>query len=104
MGATGSIGAQPPDAVARHPELEACALASCSQDLTALAAQHGVPHVQTGGDLTELLNAAEPDVVLNAVVGFAGLPVTLWTLERGVVLALANKESLVAAGELALAA
>jgi 1-deoxy-D-xylulose-5-phosphate reductoisomerase len=41
---------------------------------------------------------------LNAVVGFAGLPATLWTLQRGVDLALANKESLVAAGELALAA
>src|SRR5207247_8329481 len=41
---------------------------------------------------------------LNAVVGFAGLPATLWALERGVTLALANKESLVAAGDLALAA
>lgn len=39
-------------------------------------------------------------VVLNAVVGFAGLPVTLSTLESGKRLALANKESLVAAGEL----
>ena len=37
-------------------------------------------------------------------MGFAGLPATLWALERGVTLALANKESLVAAGELALAA
>src|SRR5262249_38166775 len=36
--------------------------------------------------------------------GFAGLPATLWALERGIPLALANKESLVAAGELALAA
>src|SRR4051812_356591 len=104
MGATGSIGAQALDVVARNAGLEVCALASGSQDLTALAAQHGVPHVQTGGDLTSLLDAAEPDVVLNAVVGFAGLPVTLWALERGVSLALANKESLVAAGELALAA
>src|SRR5947207_1062826 len=104
MGATGSIGAQALDVVARNPELEVCALASGSQDLTALAAQHAVPHVQTGGDLASLLEAAEPDVVLNAVVGFAGLPVTLWSLERGVTLALANKESLVAAGELALAA
>ena len=59
---------------------------------------------QVGGDLTELLERAEPDVVLNAVMGFAGLPATLWALERGVTLALANKESLVAAGELALAA
>jgi 1-deoxy-D-xylulose-5-phosphate reductoisomerase len=51
-----------------------------------------------------LLERASPDLVLNAVVGFAGLPATLWALERGADLALANKESLVAAGELALAA
>jgi 1-deoxy-D-xylulose-5-phosphate reductoisomerase len=59
---------------------------------------------QTGGDPTELLERAEPDVVLNAVVGFAGLVPTMWALEHGVTLALANKESLVAAGDLALAA
>ena len=46
----------------------------------------------------------EPDLVLNAVVGFAGVGATLWALERGVTLALANKESLVAAGDLALQA
>src|SRR5207245_8187784 len=62
------------------------------------------PLTQVGGDLTELLERAEPDVVLNAVVGFAGIHATLWALERGVDLALANKESLVAAGGLALAA
>ena len=61
-------------------------------------------HVQVGGDLTGLLERAEPDVVLNAVVGFAGIGATLWALERGITLALANKESLVAAGDLALAA
>ena len=42
--------------------------------------------------------------MLNAVVGFAGVGATLWALEHGVTLALANKESLVAAGDLALAA
>ena len=52
----------------------------------------------------QLLERSEPDVVLNAVVGFAGVRATLWALEQGVTLALANKESLVAAGELALAA
>jgi 1-deoxy-D-xylulose-5-phosphate reductoisomerase len=62
------------------------------------------PLTQVGGDPTELLDRAKPDVVLNATVGFAGLPGTMWALERGVTLALANKESLVAAGELALAA
>ena len=54
--------------------------------------------------LDTLVEASEPDVVLNAVVGFAGLPATLAALEHGIDLALANKESLVAAGDLALAA
>ncbi len=104
LGATGSIGRQAIEVVEASSELELCAIASGSSDLTQLAAAHGVEHVQTGGDLTELLERAEPDVVLNAVVGFAGIGATLWTLERGLTLALANKESLVAAGELALAA
>ena len=97
LGATGSIGRQALEIVAAHPELELVAAASGSQSLEGLA-----PLTQIGGDLTELLERAEPDLVLNAVVGFAGLPATLWALERGVDLALANKESLVAAGELAL--
>jgi 1-deoxy-D-xylulose-5-phosphate reductoisomerase len=104
LGATGSIGRQALEIIDAHPALEACALASGTSDLERLAAEHGIEHVQTGGDLTALLERAEPDVVLNAVVGFAGLPATLWALERGITLALANKESLVAAGELALAA
>ncbi len=104
LGATGSIGRQALDVVDRNAGLEVCALASGSQELTALAAQYGVQHYRTGGGLTALLDAAEPDVVLNAVVGFAGLSATLWALEQGVTLALANKESLVAAGELATSA
>jgi 1-deoxy-D-xylulose-5-phosphate reductoisomerase len=104
LGATGSIGRQAIEVVERNPELELCALASGGTDLAGLASDYGVQHTQVGGDLTELLDAAEPDVVLNAVVGFAGVGATLWALERGVTLALANKESLVAAGDLALAA
>jgi 1-deoxy-D-xylulose-5-phosphate reductoisomerase len=99
LGATGSIGRQALEIVDAHPELELVAAASGSQPIDGLA-----PLTQVGGDLTELLDRAEPDLVLNAVVGFAGLPATLWALERGVDLALANKESLVAAGELALEA
>ena len=99
MGATGSIGRQALEIIEAHPALELCAAASGSQPIDGLA-----PITQAGGDLTELLERAEPDLVLNAVIGFAGLPATLWALERGVDLALANKESLVAAGELALAA
>ena len=104
LGATGSIGRQALAVVEAAADLEVCALASGSGRLDALAERHGVEHVQTGGDLTDLLERARPDVVLNAVVGFAGIGATLWALERGVTLALANKESLVAAGELALAA
>jgi 1-deoxy-D-xylulose-5-phosphate reductoisomerase len=99
LGATGSIGRQALEIVASNPELELVAAASGSQPVDGLA-----PHTQVGGDLTELLERSQPDVVLNAVVGFAGLPATLWSLEHGVDLALANKESLVAAGELALEA
>jgi len=97
LGATGSIGRQALEIVSAHPELELVAAASGSQPIDGLA-----PLTQVGGDLAELLERSQPDVVLNAVVGFAGLPATLWALEHGVTLALANKESLVAAGELAL--
>jgi len=99
LGATGSIGRQALEIIGAHPELELAAAASGSQPIDGLA-----PLTQVGGDLTELLERAQPDVVLNAVVGFAGLPATLWALERGIDLALANKESLVAAGDLATAA
>src|SRR6185369_3886168 len=100
LGATGSIGRQAIEIVEAHPELELCAAASGSTPLDDVDA----PLKEVGGDLTELLERAQPDVVLNAVVGFAGIHATLWALEHGVDLALANKESLVAAGELALAA
>ena len=102
LGASGSIGRQALDVVAAHPHLEVCALASGSTELGELARRHGVRNVQIGGDPTALLDAAGPDLVLNAIVGFAGLPATLWALEHGVDLALANKESLVAAGDLAV--
>jgi 1-deoxy-D-xylulose-5-phosphate reductoisomerase len=99
LGATGSIGRQALEIIAGRPDVELCAAASGSEPIDGLA-----PLTQVGGDLTELLERAQPDLVLNAVVGAAGLPATLWSLERGIDLALANKESLVAAGELALEA
>ncbi|MFL5966151.1 MAG: 1-deoxy-D-xylulose-5-phosphate reductoisomerase [Gaiellaceae bacterium] len=99
LGATGSIGRQAIEVIDGDPELELAAAMSGTQPVDGLA-----PLTQVGGDPRELLERAEPDLVLNAVVGFAGLPATLWALERGIPLALANKESLVAAGELALAA
>ena len=99
LGATGSIGRQALEVIAARPDLELVAAASRSTPIDGLA-----PLTQTGGDPTELLERSEPDVVLNAIVGFAGVRATLWALERGTTLALANKESLVAAGDLALEA
>ena len=99
LGATGSIGRQALEVIAANPELELAAASSGSTPIEGLA-----PLTQVGGDLTELLERADPEIVLNAVVGFAGVRATMWALERGVTLALANKESLVAAGELAVAA
>jgi 1-deoxy-D-xylulose-5-phosphate reductoisomerase len=99
LGATGSIGRQALEVIEAEPTLELVAASSGSQPIEGLA-----PLTQVGGEPTELLERAAPDVVLNAIVGFAGVHATLWALEHGIDLALANKESLVAAGELALAA
>jgi 1-deoxy-D-xylulose-5-phosphate reductoisomerase len=96
LGATGSIGRQALEVIAANPGLELVAATSGSTPIDGLA-----PVTQVGGDATEVLERTEPDVVLNAIVGFAGIHATLWALERGVTLALANKESLVAAGDLA---
>lgn len=52
--------------------------------------------VAVSGDLVDVISGA--DVVINAVVGFAGLPVTTAALTSGRRLGLANKESLIAAG------
>ena len=55
-----------------------------------------------GGDegLIELINASKPNLVMNALVGFVGVAPTIETIKNNIDIALANKESLVAAGEL----
>jgi 1-deoxy-D-xylulose-5-phosphate reductoisomerase len=107
LGSTGSIGTQALDVVRTHPHrfrVVALAAGRNSDLLAAQAAEFGVPADRaraTAGDpgaLAGLAGLSEADVVLNAVVGFAGLPVTLAALEAGKRLALANKESLIAAG------
>jgi 1-deoxy-D-xylulose-5-phosphate reductoisomerase len=126
LGATGSIGLQALDVIARNPGLRVCAL-SANRDADGLAAAAraaGVSRVAladpraaraasgldnltvfAGEDgVEELIAASGADLVLNAIVGAAGLKATLAAFAAGADVALANKESLVAGGGLVLAA
>lgn len=116
-GSTGSIGTQTLDVVRAEPgEYEVVAL-GVGSSIEALIAQanefrpklvvvadptkraavaSALPFAEVVGDLAALVDNA--DVVVNGVVGFAGLAVTVATLRAGKRLALANKESLIAAG------
>jgi 1-deoxy-D-xylulose-5-phosphate reductoisomerase len=106
LGSTGSIGTQALDVIRRHPEdfrVVALAAGRNTELLDAQAAEFGVPadraRANASADaLAELASLEEADVVLNGVVGFAGLPATVAALNAGKRLALANKESLIAAG------
>ena len=116
-GSSGSIGTQTLDVVrAEAPGYEVVALGvGSSADVLIEQAKEFRPSVVAVGrpELRAEVAAALPfatvvdrfedlvepaDVVVNAVVGFAGLPVTIATLRQGKRLALANKESLIAAG------
>lgn len=131
LGATGSIGTSTLDVLARHPETysvfglaadrsvdamadlcrrhrpaiavmaDAGAAASLRERLGAQCATE----VASGADaLVNLAAAAEVDVVMAAVVGFAGLRSTMAAASAGKRLLLANKESLVSAGRLVMTA
>lgn len=123
-GVTGSIGTQALSILDRIDEVEvvglsagsgAAALFEAAQQtgcrLVSLAEEASSPsdvpvgvELRTGPDAAaDMVRACEPDVVLNAVVGFAGLAVSVAALESGARLALANKESLVAGGDLVTA-
>ena len=116
-GSTGSIGTQTLDVIAALGEgVEVVALSvGSSVDAVVAQAKRWKPKVvvvsddaaraKVAGQLPGTSVVAEPialvehaDVVVNGVVGFAGLPVTIATLRAGKRLALANKESLIAAG------
>ena len=126
-GSTGSIGTQTLEVVAAEPDrFEVVAIgANSSVDDLVAQAQTLRPKVVAIGDAaraTELEQRVPPgtevvagpdalgsisgsaDVCVNGVVGFAGLPVTLGALQAGKRLALANKESLIAAGPVVRAA
>jgi len=100
-------------ALATRAQVVAVAQASAGQDvLLALYAQaqrrgyaegqFPVPRLLTGPDAAQELAAEPVDVCLNAMDGSRGLPATLAALRAGSTLALANKESLIAGGELVL--
>ena len=103
LGSTGSIGRQALDVIkANSDALQVVALVAGSDEtaLAAQASQFGVAHTGLGAKAAaDLAQLEEVDVVLNAVVGAAGLRASVAALEAGKVLALANKESLVAGGE-----
>jgi 1-deoxy-D-xylulose-5-phosphate reductoisomerase len=127
LGSTGSIGAQALDVISRsRDELSVVALSAAGSWETLLeqARRHGVRKVAiadpdaaaqaseawTGGEVlsgpdgvVRLIADCECDMVLNAIVGSAGLLPTVATLTEGIDLALANKESLVVGGELVTA-
>jgi 1-deoxy-D-xylulose-5-phosphate reductoisomerase len=126
VGSTGSVGTQALDVVSRSDALEVVGLAARSNSELVLeqARAHDVRRVAladedaasraaeawTGGEvlsgaegLVALITESECDLVLNALVGSAGLGPTVAALGEGIDLALANKESLVVGGELVMA-
>jgi 1-deoxy-D-xylulose-5-phosphate reductoisomerase len=124
LGSTGSIGVQALDVVSRAPDLEVVGLSAARswEPLVAQADALGVPRIALGDPgaaalareafagevlegaegLIELVVSSGADLVLNALVGSAGLGPTVATLGEGIDLALANKESLVVGGELVM--
>jgi len=107
LGSTGSIGTQALDVVRANPGVYRVVALAAGRNQTLLeaqAAEFGVPGDRArcvAGDpsaLAALAALPEAGIVLNAVVGFAGLPATVAAMEAGKRLALANKESLIAAG------
>ena len=119
LGSTGSVGRQALEVVRAHPDLFDVVGLSANTDADTLRRQAAefepelvalespdVPladgfgcELLAGPGASEHLAREPVDVVLNGIVGFAGLAATVGALEAGNRLALANKESLVAGGE-----
>ena len=124
LGSTGSIGVQALDVVDRSDDLEIVGLSAARswEPLVEQARRHGVRRIALADPeaaaqaaaawdgevlsgpegLVALVVESGADVVLNALVGSAGLGPTVATLGEGIDLALANKESLVVGGELVM--
>jgi 1-deoxy-D-xylulose-5-phosphate reductoisomerase len=121
VGSTGSIGTQAIDVIRTDPDCYRVVALGAARSVEQLGAQAmelrpervAIADASHAAQLAELVPrgtevlagpealaeiARSADVVVNGVVGFAGLPVTLAALQAGRRLALANKESLIAAG------
>ncbi len=125
LGSTGSIGTQALEIVAASEELSVVGLAAGSswEQAVEQAGQHGVPTLALADEaaaaeakaswngkvltgevgIRELVASSGADLVLNGIVGAAGLGPTIVALSEGIDVALANKESLVIGGELVTA-
>ena len=125
LGSTGSIGTQALEVIAADRGLRVAGLSagSSSRELLEQAREHGAPAValadpaaaerasgEWGGQVLggeegvrELISSSDPDLILNSIVGAAGLGPTIVALTEGIDVALANKESLVIGGELVTA-
>jgi 1-deoxy-D-xylulose-5-phosphate reductoisomerase len=108
LGSTGSIGRQAVQVVKDHPERFQVVGLCAHTDGERVEEQARALHVGRTGlgaeAAVDLATLNEADVVLNAIVGAAGLRASVAALDAGKTLALANKESLVAGGEACLAA
>jgi 1-deoxy-D-xylulose-5-phosphate reductoisomerase len=125
LGSTGSIGTQALDVVGRSDELEVIGLAAGGgwEATVGQAREHGVGTIALADEnaaaragecwdgrvlagpegVRELIAGSGADLVLNGIVGAAGLGSTVVALTEGIDVALANKESLVLGGELVMA-
>lgn len=128
LGSTGSIGTQTLDVIRQHRELFEVELISARRNVALLSAQarefdaanvvicedskySELSGALEGSDckvwsgvdsLCELVKLQSVDIVVGAMVGFSGLRPTLAALEAGKIVALANKETLVAAGPIVI--
>lgn len=86
------------EAAQRHPEVQVIGIADESQK--ELLSETGLPVFAGEEAMSQCIASCDYDILVNAVVGFRGLKPTLDSLYKGKSVALANKESLVAGGEL----
>jgi 1-deoxy-D-xylulose-5-phosphate reductoisomerase len=126
LGSTGSIGTNTLDVVVQHPEKFKIVALAANKNIKKLAEQiqqfrpqyatiydrdafnqlrsaghiSGTKLLYGEEGLCEALEKTHPDVFVNAFVGFAGLVPTIKAIEKKIKIALANKETLVVAGEL----